>query len=97
MQKAQDAGSAEIWTAAHHRRTEDLADWLRTSFKRNERSPAPKTDWDPPEPRLALMRGLTVAIIAFVALISVSAGVHAKKRAHIALRPTAVLPAVNVP
>jgi hypothetical protein len=97
MQNAQDAGSAEIWTAAQHRRTEDLAHWLGTSFKRSEKSPATAMRWRQPEWRLALMRGLAVAIIAFAALTSVSAMVHAKKQPHLVLRPTAAMPAVNVP
>jgi hypothetical protein len=44
-----------------------------------------------------LGRGFAVAIVALTALTSVSAVVHAKKQPHIVLRPTAALPAVNVP
>jgi hypothetical protein len=96
MQNAQDTGSAEVWTAAQHRRTEDLSNWLRTFSKWSEKSAA-NTGWRQPELRLGLGRGLAVAIVVFTALTSVSAVVHAKKQPHIVLRPTAALPAVNVP
>jgi hypothetical protein len=43
------------------------------------------------------MRAIAIAIIAFAAVISVSAVVQAKKPHHVALRPTAPMPAVNVP
>jgi|ERR1700756_2090465 hypothetical protein len=97
MQNAQDTGSAEVWTAAQHRRTEDLSYWLRTFSKRSEKSAATEMGWRLPRLRLDLGRGLAVAIVAFTALTSVSAVVHAKKQPHIVLRPTAALPAVNVP
>jgi hypothetical protein len=97
MQNAQDAGSAEIWTAAQHRRTEDIADWVGASFKRRKKSPAPDMGWRRPGLRVTLMRGLAVATVAFVAVTSVSAVVHANKRPHLVLRPTAAMPAVNVP
>ena len=97
MQNAQDAGSAEIWTGAQHRRTDDIAHWLRTSFKRSEKSPATDIGWRQPRLRLALVRGLAVAIVAFAALTSVSAMVHAKKHSQMVLRPMAAMPAVNVP
>jgi hypothetical protein len=64
---------------------------------RSEKSAAINMGWRPPELRLGLGRGLAVAIVALTALTSVSAVVHAKKQPHIVLRPTAALPAVNVP
>jgi hypothetical protein len=57
----------------------------------------PDVGWRPRKLRSALMRGLAVATIAFIAVTSVSAVVHANKRPHIVLRPTAAMPAVNVP
>jgi hypothetical protein len=96
MQKAQDAGSAEIWRAAQSRRTEDLDEWLSPFVKQIEKSPTIKVVQPPQRPRLTLMRGLTIATIAFAALASVSAAVHAGKTPHFVLRPTAPLPAVNV-
>jgi hypothetical protein len=89
MQNAQDAGSAEIWSAAQNRRIEDLAG-LATSLRA-------KNDWRPIMPRLALMRRLTAAMIASALLASVSATVQGKKHPQVALRPTAAMPAVNVP
>jgi hypothetical protein len=89
MHNVQDAGSAEIWSAAQNRRTEDLSR-LGTSL-------AAKIDWRPVMPRQTLMRWLTVAMIAFALLASVSVAVQAKKRPQVALLPTAAMPAVNVP
>jgi hypothetical protein len=89
MNNVQDAGSAEIWSAAQNRRTEDLAR-LGTSL-------AADVDWRPVMPRQVMMRGLTVAMIAFVLLASVSVAVQAKKHPQVALLPTAAMPAVNVP
>jgi hypothetical protein len=97
MQNARDTGSAELWTASQHRRTEDLSNSPRTFSKRSEKSAATRMGWRPQKLRLDLGRGLAVAIVAFTALTSVSAVVHAKKQPHIVLRPTAALPAVNVP
>jgi hypothetical protein len=88
MQNVQDAGLAEIWAAAQSRRTEDLAR-LKTSL-------AAYIDWRPLMPRQALVRGLTVALIAFAPLSSISVAVQAKKHPHVDLRPTAAMPAVNV-
>jgi hypothetical protein len=48
-------------------------------------------------PRMALMRGLTVTMIACALLASVSVAVQAKKHPQVALLPTAAMPAVNVP
>jgi hypothetical protein len=47
--------------------------------------------------RHALMRGLTVAMMAFGLLASVSVAVQAKKRPQVVLLPTAAMPAVDVP
>jgi hypothetical protein len=93
MQNVQDSGYAEIWRAAQHRRTEDLTSHFLT--------PSKKMDADiartPFKPRLALARGITIAIITFAAVTSVSAVVHATKPPHIVLKPTGPMPAVNVP
>jgi hypothetical protein len=89
MHNVQDAGSAEIWSAAQNRRTEDLSR-LGTSL-------AADIDWRPLMPHQALLRGLTVVIIAFALLASVSVAVQAKKHPQVALLPTASMPAVNVP
>jgi hypothetical protein len=89
MQNVRDAGLAEIWNAAQHRRTEDLAE-MRAS-------PAAGIGRWPIMPRLALMRGLSVALVAFGLLTSVSVAVQAKKHPPVVLRPTAPMPAVNVP
>jgi hypothetical protein len=43
------------------------------------------------------MRGMTIAIIAFAAVTSISAVVRAKKPPQFMLRPSGPLPAVNVP
>jgi hypothetical protein len=96
MQNAQDVESGEVWRAAQHRRTEDLAKWSSPFLKRRPKSQETDIGWRPLKPRLRLMRGLTVAIIAFAALTSVSAVVHAKKPPHIVLRPIDPMPAVNV-
>jgi hypothetical protein len=89
MQNVQDAGLAEIWSAAQNRRIEDLAR-LGTSL-------TAQIDWRPIMPRTALMRGLTVTMIACALLASVSVAVQAKKHPQVALLPTAAMPAVNVP
>jgi hypothetical protein len=82
---------AEIWRAAQLRRTEDLTGRLSQSLKR---SAIPRLRL---KPRLALARGITIAIITFAAITSVSAVVHAKKSLPVALRPTSPMPAVSVP
>jgi hypothetical protein len=89
MQNAQDDDLAAIWSAAQKRRTEDLA--------RPGVSLTGYIDWRPLMPRHALMRGLTVAMMAFGLLASVSVAVQAKKRPQVVLLPTAAMPAVNVP
>jgi hypothetical protein len=89
MQNARDAGFAEIWKAAQNRRTEDLAG--------RRASPAAGIRWLPNMSRLALMRGLSVAVVVFGLLTSVSVAVQAKKHPPVVLRPTAPMPAVNVP
>jgi hypothetical protein len=50
-----------------------------------------------PKLGFSLVRGIAVAIIALVAITSVSAVVHAKKSSHVALIATGPMPAVNVP
>jgi hypothetical protein len=74
MQRATDNGSAEVWTAAQHRRTEDLAELFGAAFQKIERA---ASIWR--LPRVALIRGLTVAIAAFVVLASASGVVHGGK------------------
>jgi hypothetical protein len=89
MKNVRDAGLAEIWDAAQNRRTEDLA--------RLGISLVADIHWRPVMPRMALMRGLTVAMIACALLASVSVAVQAKKHPQVALLPTAAMAAVNVP
>jgi hypothetical protein len=48
-------------------------------------------------PRQTLMRGLTVAMIAFALLASISVAVQAKRHPQLALLPIAAMPAVNIP
>jgi hypothetical protein len=90
MQKTPDVGTAEIWRAAQHRRSEDLG-WLRP------RSGADRTAPPSPRPRFALVGALTIAIVSFAAVASVSTAVHAGKTAHVVLKPTGPMPAVNAP
>jgi hypothetical protein len=90
MQKMQDVGSAEIWRAAQHRRSEDLG-WLR------RRSAVGRTAPLAQRPRFALVGALTIAIVSFAAVASVSAAVHAGKTPHVVLKPTGPMPAVNAP
>lgn len=97
MQNAYDPQSADVWRAAEHRRTDDLANWLSLYLKARERSPATDIGWRPMGLRFAGMRALTIALVMFAALTSVSAVVHAGKRPQFVLRPTAPMPAVNVP
>jgi hypothetical protein len=94
MQNAQNDEYDEIWRAAQHRRTEDLSGWLRHPLGR-----AARGDVSQPQSklRLGLARGMAIAIIAIAAITSVSAVGHAKKSPHVALRPTAPMPAVIVP
>jgi hypothetical protein len=94
MQNAHDPQSA--WRAAEHRRTDDLANWLSPYLTR-ERSPATDVVWRPMGLRFARMGALTIALVTFAALTSVSAVVHAGKQPSFVLRPTAPMPAVNVP
>jgi hypothetical protein len=35
MQNLPDTGSAEVWSAAQHRRSEDLAKWFSAAFKKS--------------------------------------------------------------
>jgi hypothetical protein len=97
IQNAQDPQSADVWRAAEHRRTDDLANWLSRYFTR-ERSSATDVVWGPVGLRFARMGALTAAFVTFAALTSVSAVVHAGKRPpFVLMRPTAPIPAVNVP
>jgi hypothetical protein len=96
MQNVHDRQSADVWRAAEHRRTDDLANWL-SPYLTHERSPAINVVWRPVGLRFARMGALTIALVTFVALTSISAVVHAGKRPPFVLRPTAPIPAVNVP
>ncbi len=96
MENIQGAASAEIWRAAQHRRTEDLAEWF-CLLKQSEKSPATDQLWRHLRPRLASMQALMVLMVTFAALASVSAVVHAGKQPKLVLKPTAAMPAVNVP
>jgi hypothetical protein len=88
--------SADIWRSAQRRRTEDIARWLGHSLERQRRGDA---DQAAPHRTLgfSLARGIAMAIIALVAVTSVSAVVHAKKSSHVTLIATGPMPAVNVP
>jgi hypothetical protein len=97
MQNARDAGSGEIWPAAQNRRAENLSNWVGTSARQSQKSPTIRVVRPPLNRRFALTRGLTIATIAFVALASVSAVVHAGKASHIVLKATGPMPPVNVP
>jgi hypothetical protein len=44
-----------------------------------------------------LVGALTIAIVSFAAVASVSAAVHAGKTTHVVLKPTEPMPAVNAP
>jgi hypothetical protein len=90
MQKIQDVGSAEIWRAAQHRRSEDLGR-LRC------RSVVDRTGPLSQRPRFALVGALTIAIVSLAAVASVSAAVHAGKATHVVLKPMESMPAVNAP
>jgi hypothetical protein len=82
---------SEIWSAAQHRRIEDLTGWVTSPLK-GSAVPRPRL-----KPRFVLARGIRIAIIAFAAITSVSAVVHAKKSPHVALGATSPMPAVSVP
>jgi hypothetical protein len=97
MQIEQNVESAEIWRAAQLRRTEDIAKWLSHFLRRSEKMPKVDTAQLAFRPRLALTRAITVAVVTFATVISVSAVVEAKKPPHAVLRPTVPMPAVNVP
>ena len=66
MKSAQDYGTAEVWSAAQHRRTDDLAKWLGSTFKRNEKAPSTRRA----APRMASEEFTSYAYLA-VALIGV--------------------------
>jgi hypothetical protein len=95
MQNHENAELAEIWRAAQHRRTEDIAEWLSHFLRRSEEMP--DVARRPLKPRFALGRGLAIAAITIAAVSSVSALVDPKKPPHVVLRPTNPMPAVNVP
>jgi hypothetical protein len=96
MHIEQNVESAEIWRAAQRRRTEDLTGWLGHSLGRQRMADA---DQSAQFPKLGFSpaRGMAVAIIALVAITSVSAVVHAKRSSHVALIATGPMPAVNLP
>jgi hypothetical protein len=89
----QNAEFAEIWRAAQHRRTADLARWRNHFLKPNDKMPIQSRF----RPRRLLAHAVVTAVIALAAFISVSALVDAKKPLAFVLRPTGPMPAVNVP
>jgi hypothetical protein len=93
MHNERSTESATVWQAAQRRRTEDLAMWLGSK----QAGKAPRAGIAGSRPRLALARGMTMAVIAFAAIVSVSAVVQAERPVHVAIRPTGPMPAVNVP
>jgi hypothetical protein len=95
MWNEQDTESASVWRAAQYRRTDDLATWLSPLLKQSGKKP--KADIGGFGLRLALVRGMTIAVIAFTAIVSVSAVVQAERPSHVTLRPTGPMPDVNVP
>jgi hypothetical protein len=97
MQNARDVRLAEIRRAAQNRRAEDLSNSLGTSAKQSQKSPKIGSIRPALNRRFALADGLTIATVAFVALASVSAVVHAGKTSHVVLRATDPMPPVNVP
>jgi hypothetical protein len=57
MHNEHNVESAEIWRAAQHLRTEDIAKWLSHFLKRSEQIPGADIAQLPFKPRLALTRG----------------------------------------
>jgi hypothetical protein len=92
MWNLENVGSAEVWTAAQQRRTEDLAGWFSATRKKIERPALNCRSL----PWVAMRPGLTVAVVAFIALASVSSVTHGKTR-HFVPTASAPMPAVNIP
>jgi hypothetical protein len=92
MWNLENAGSAEIWSAAQQRRTEDLAGWFSATLKKIEE---PTSNWRP-LPWAAMRPALTAAVVAFIALASVSSVTHGKAH-HFVPTVSAPMPAVNIP
>jgi hypothetical protein len=97
MQNAHEFQSADIWRLAQLRRAADLSNWSKSYFETRERSRESDITRQPVTLRFAGGRALTIALVTFAALTSVSAVVHAGKRTQLELRPTASMPPVNVP
>jgi hypothetical protein len=93
----QNTETAEVWRAAQHRRSNDLAERLGHFLKRSGELLRFGFSQRPLKPRFALARGVTIAVIALAAITSVSVVVDAKKPAHTLVRSTGPMPAVNVP
>jgi len=92
MGNLENAGSAEVWVAAEHRRTEDLAEWFRATPKNIEKSASNRSAL----PALAMRPALTAAVVAFIALASVSSVTHLKAN-HFVPTASAPIPAANIP
>jgi hypothetical protein len=86
MQNEQKAETAEIWRAAQHRRTEDLAKWGHFLVAQR-----------PLMLRTSLARALAIAAITLAAVTFVSAVVDAKRPPHVVIMSAGPTPAVNVP
>jgi hypothetical protein len=97
MRNAHNSETAEVWSAAQHRRTQDLVEWLDYCLTRNDEMQGSDVYQGFLKPRLAFARGLTMAVITLAAVISVSAAVDTKRPPHVVLRSTGPMPAVNVP
>jgi hypothetical protein len=97
MQNEQRAEAAEVWRAAQHRRTEDLAKGLSYFLKQSEMVPGADIAYPSLKPRVAFAHGMAIAIATLVSITSVSAVVHASKSTHVSLRATGPMPAVNIP
>jgi hypothetical protein len=92
MWNLENEGSAEVWKAAQQRRTEDLARWFSATPKKIEE---PTSIWRP-LPWGAIRPALTAAVVAFIALASVSSVTHGKAH-HFVPTASAPMPAVNIP
>jgi hypothetical protein len=97
MQNEQSGELADVWRAAHYRRTEDLAGWPSYFLKRSEKMTDADVHQRPLKPRHAWALGLATAAITLAAVTSVSALIDAKKSPHVVMRPAGPMPAVNVP
>jgi hypothetical protein len=91
MWNLENEGSAEVWNAAQQRRTEDLAGWFCATPKKIEKA---TSNWRPLT-KVAMRPGLAAAVVAFIALASVSSVTHGKAH-HFVPTASAAMPA-NIP